>query len=121
MTTIWEVTADALDGLGVPVAANIYIPATNEAYPDTYLVYQLISSPPLLHADNFEEMRYYRMQVTAFSRDGLAGLPDVSAAMVAVGFTRGPMREIPYDLETRHFGLVMEFVYTSDSVEPESY
>ena len=119
--TIWEITAEALADLGVQVAANVLIPASGERLPDTFLVYQLISSPPLLHANNLEDMRMYRMQVTAYSRDGLEGLPDVASAMVDVGFTRGPMRELPYNMETRHFGLAMEFVYYTDAEAPESY
>jgi hypothetical protein len=119
--TIWEITAEALAYLGVPVVANALIPESNTPMPDTFLVYSLVSSSPLLHADNLESMRMYRMQVTAYSRDGLAGLPDVPGAMVDVGFTRGPMREIPYNADTRHYGLVMEFVYYTDAEVSESY
>jgi hypothetical protein len=41
--------------------------------------------------------------------------------MVDVGFTRGPMREMPYNADTRHYGLVMEFVYYTDAEASESY
>lgn len=111
MTTIWEITEDALDGLGVPIAANAYIPATGSDFPDVYLVYFLVSSPPILHGDDGEELRYWRMQVSAYSRDGLANLPDIDGAMTAAGFSRGPQREIPYSHSTRHFGLALEYVY----------
>ena len=117
--SIWEITQEALEGLGVPMAANVMIPASGEALPDLFLVYQLISSPPVLHAEDLEIMRSYRMQVTIYSRDGLVNLPDVADEMVEAGFSRSVIRELPYNADTRHYGLAMEFVYLSDS-ESES-
>jgi hypothetical protein len=120
--TIWEITETALNTLNVPIAANVMISATDEALPDLYLVYQLISSPPILHAEDLEDMRFYRMQVTIYSRDGLSNLPEVGDAMVDAGFTKSAIRELPYNTETRHYGLSLEFIYFSDSVsESESY
>jgi hypothetical protein len=120
--TIWEITQDALDGLGVPVAESVMISSTKVPLPDLYLVYQLIDAPPILHAEDLEVMRYYRMQVTIYSRDGLANLPNVADAMVEAGFTRSSIRELPYNIDTRHYGLAMDFIYTSDSEsESESY
>lgn len=119
--TIWELTLDALSGLEMAVASNVMMMATGQELPDVFAVYQLISSPPVQHAEDRETMRYYRMQVNVYSRNGLGGLPDVSGAMVDAGFTRGPMRELPYNPETRHFGLAMEFVFTSDEEDSESY
>jgi len=115
MTTIWEMTSTALSGLGVPLAANRYLPASDEQeLPDQFIVYQLISSPPELHADDVEKYRSYRMQVTVWDRDGLVSLPDVAGVMLAAGFTRGPLRELPYVESTRHFGLAFEFLYLEE-------
>lgn len=120
--TIWEITRDALSGLDVPTAANVMISPTGEALPDVFLVYQLVSSPPIVHVDDFENMRLYRVQVTVYSRDGLANLPNVAGAMVDAGFSRSAMRELPYNPETRHFSLAMDFIFISDSEsESESY
>lgn len=120
--SIWEITDDALSGLGVPMAANVMISPTGGSLPDLFLVYQLISSPPVLHAEDLEVMRFYRMQVTIYNRDGLADLPDVPDAMVSAGFSRSAIRELSYNVETRHYGLAMEFIYLSDSAsESESY
>jgi hypothetical protein len=119
---IWEIVEDALSGLGVPVAANTMILATNKQLPDLYLVYQLISSAPIVHAENMETMRMYRVQVAVYSRNGLSGLPDVSGAMTDAGFSRSSIREIPYNPETRHYGLALDFIITSDEEElEESY
>lgn len=120
MATIWDVTQEALSGLGVPVVANALIVASGASLPDVFVVYSLVSSPPIKWADDFETMRFYRMQVSIYSRNGLTDLPDVSDAMVAAGFARGPMRELPYNQETRHFGLALEFIFTTDS-ESEIY
>jgi hypothetical protein len=116
VTTIWERTQDALEALvpAVPIAANQYMAATAAALPDLYLVYQLVTAPPAQHADNVETLRSYTMQVTAWSRTGLAELPDVAGAMVAAGFSRGPVREQPYQPESRHYGLVMEFHFLNE-------
>jgi len=113
--TIWAQVEEALSGLGVPAAANIMLSATGDSLPDLYLVYFLVSSTPELHADNFEVMRGNRIQVTVYNRNGLEGLPDVDQAMVDAGFLRGPARELPYNRETRHFGLALEYVYAQDN------
>jgi len=114
MTTIWERTKSALTGLGVPMADNQYLVASEADRPDQYIVYQLISSPPEQHADNVEKSRTYRMQVTIWDREGLINLPDISGSMVAAGFCRGPFRELPYAESTRHFGLAYEFLYLEE-------
>jgi hypothetical protein len=114
VTTIWERTASALAGLGVDMAANVFLSETGDTLPDQFIVYQLISSPPQQAADNVETLRTYRMQVTVYDRAGLAALPDVPAAMVTAGFTKSMYRELPYNEKTRHFGLAMEFLYLEE-------
>lgn len=114
MSSIWEITRTALVGLGVPLAANRYLVQTGQDLPDRYIVYQLISSPPELSADNVEKYRSYRMQVTIWDRTGLAALPDIAGAMVAAGFGRGPFRELPYQDATQHYGLALDFFYLQD-------
>lgn len=118
MSSIWEITEDALDGLGLPLAANTMIVATGAELPDAFLVFQVISNPPRLHADNLEELRSYRMQVSVYSRTGMAALhgatsipAQVETAMLAAGFTRLEGRELPYNQQTRHFGHAMDFNY----------
>jgi hypothetical protein len=115
VTTIFERTASALAGLGIPAVANRYLPASPEKeLPNRFIVYQLISSPPEQHADNVEKARSYRMQVTIWDRNGLISLPDIPGAMVSAGFMRGPVRELPYVESTRHFGLLYEFLYLEE-------
>lgn len=104
-TTIWERTDSALSPLSVPYAASKLRIATGAEFPDLYLIYFLVSSPPEQHADNKEIMRSYAMQVNVFSRDGLINLPNVDGAMKAAGFTKGNVVEIPLDMETGHYGL----------------
>lgn len=112
--TIWERVKAALIGLDVPMAANAYIPATGKERPDLYLVYFLIVSPPLQHADNRETLREYAVQVSIYSRSGLTGLPDVESAMLAAGFMFEAQRELPYNPETRHYCLAMDFNFVED-------
>lgn len=109
--SIWSITLAALTGLGKPLAANRYVPASGSQLPAEYIVYFLVSSVPQEAADDVETLRSHRMQVSYYSITGLAGLPGISAAMVAAGFTRGPETEIPFNPETGHYGLALEFVY----------
>lgn len=108
MTNIFERTATALAGLGVPCAMGEYR-ANNLNPPDVYITYTLISSPPLQHADDAETMRFYRMQVSIFHLSN--ELPDVDGVMLAAGFQKGGQRALPPDEQTRHFGLATDYIY----------
>lgn len=113
MTTIFERTADALDTLSpaIPYALGQYLTASNADLPDTFIVYTEVDAVPQQHADNAETHRTYRIQISIYSRSGLAALPDVDSALTAAGFNRGPERQLPYDKETRHFGLAKDYFY----------
>ncbi len=109
--TIWERIYTALAPLNLPMAAGAMIVNTEAERPDTYLVYFLVSSTPAQHADDQEQIRSYLVQVSIYSRNGLINLPDIAGAMKQAGFTAGPVRELPYNPQTKHFGLAMEFNY----------
>ena len=113
-TTIWARISTALAGLSQPKAAGVYIAATAAELPAEYLVYFLISAPPQQHADDTEKSRLQHVQISYFNRAGLAGMPAIAGAMTAAGFTRGPMRELPYNDQTRHFGLALEFWFLDE-------
>jgi hypothetical protein len=113
MTTIWKVTRDALRVLDAPVAMNTYVGDR----PDLYLVYQLIDGPAAQSADDGETLRAFRMQVSAWSTDGLANLPDIDGAMLQAGFKKGSMRELPRDPDSGHFGLAQDYIYLMTSEE----
>jgi len=104
---IFVLTKTALDSISPAVswAQDTYI----DALPDTYLVYTLISSPPEQHADNAETERSYRIQVSIFSKSGLAVLPDVDTPMLAAGFKKSNFRELPRSKDSAHFGLAKDY------------
>lgn len=112
MTNIFTRTNDALATLSpaIPFAMDTYL-STGE-WPDTFIVYTLISGTPEDHADNVEIVRSYRVQVSIMSRNGLASLPDVDSAMIAAGFMKGPERALPKDKDTSHYGLAKDYFYT---------
>lgn len=112
--TIWERVKAALTALSVPMAANQYLTETPDDLPEQFVVYQMISDPPRQHADNAEQSRLYRVQVTIYDRAGLGDTPDIEGAMLAAGFTRGPSLELPYNRQTRHYGLVKDFFYLEE-------
>jgi hypothetical protein len=113
--SIWSTTKTALTGLGFPLAASAMILATGADLPDEYLVYQMISNPPEMRADNLETLRSYRVQVSVYSRTGLAVIPaQVETAMLAAGFTRLEGRELPYNSQTRHFGCALDYNYLEE-------
>jgi hypothetical protein len=98
----------------VDLAANVMVMASGDDLPDEYLVYFLVSSPPVQCADDAETLRAYRMQVSYYNRAGLISLPDVDGSMTAAGFRRGPQRELSFNQETRHYGLVLEYLWLED-------
>lgn len=114
MTTIWERVYTALTSLSLPMAASVYIPASGAELPDSYMVYFMISDPPAQHADNVEKLRTYRMQVSYYSRSGLVSMPDIVSVMTGAGFTRLPGRELPYNPDTRHFGIALDFNFLEE-------
>lgn len=113
--TIHETTKAALDTLGLPTAADLMLTASSADLPDTFLVYTLIADPPELHADNVEQLRSYDVQVSIYSRTGMNALPaQIETAMLAAGFTRLGGLSLPYNFETRHFGMAMDFNFLED-------
>ena len=109
--TIWERVINALTGLGLPLAANVLIVASEAERPDAYITYFVVTALPVQHADNAETLRAYTVQVTYYDRNGLAGMPNINGAMIAAGFTARAPRELPYNQQTRHFGYAMDFDY----------
>lgn len=109
MTTIFEQVETALGTISpaVPFAMSPY----EGTLPDLYIVHQLITANPEQHADDAETERSYRVQITVFSRTGLASLPDVTTAMTAAGFVKSNERQLPKDPNTGHYGLATDYVY----------
>jgi hypothetical protein len=110
MTTVFERVKNALNNLSpaVPFGQDVYLMADGNP-PDTFLVYKLVSGGPAQHADGTETERVYRVQISIYSRNDLAAMPNVDGAMVAAGFSRGPERQLPFTDDTRHFGLAKDF------------
>lgn len=112
--SIWSTVQTALTPLAIPMAANMYLTATPDDLPDVYLVYFLVSSPSEQHMDDKESLRSYRMQVSVYSRSGLGNLPDVNGRMILAGFMAGPKTELPYNQQTRHYGLALEYYFLEE-------
>jgi len=109
MPNIFEITNTALNSISPPV--DYAMDDLIGALPDTYIVYSLISGVPQQHADDAETARTYRVQVSIMSKNGLASLPNVDAAMLAAGFRKGPERALPKDSTTSHYGLAKDYFY----------
>lgn len=113
MTSIFARTETAL-GTITPAVAFALAPYKAASLPDVYMTHQLIVSPPEQHADDGETARSYLVQVTIWSRSGLASLPNVDAAMTAAGFMKADERQLPQDDESGHYGLAKDFVYLEE-------
>lgn len=113
--TIYPTTQQALETLGLPVAAVRFIPADGGPLPDEYLVHKMVSNVPTQHADDEEVAHTYRVQVSYFNRAGLDNPPDIDGAMKAAGFTRSQSVEIPYNESTRHFGLATDYFFLEEN------
>jgi hypothetical protein len=109
MPTIFERVSTALATLSpvIPYALAPYL--SNAEFPDTFIVYQLIDSVPVIQADNVEVSRSKTIQVTIYSRAGLVNIPNVDAAMLAAGFMKSAERQIPKDED--HHALALDYVY----------
>ena len=116
---IYELVEETLSTLEIPFAAGRYLVASGSSLPDLYLVYKVVSNLQEQAADDQETERTFRVQVSIFSRSGLTSLPDVSGAMVSAGFSKSRNVEIPFDEDTKHFGIVKEFVVMFDEGESE--
>lgn len=112
--TIWERISAALEPLGLPVAQGALKPSAGGAFPDRYLVCQVISAPSEEFADNREFKRLYLVQVNSWSRDGFLGFPDVEGAMLAAGFTYADSRDLPLSNDTGHYGQGIDFYFSED-------
>jgi hypothetical protein len=113
VTTIFEKVTAALGTISPPVtfAFEQLLIQDGSDFPDTFLVYSLISDAPTQHADNAETQRSYRIQISTYSRSGLVSVPDVDTAMITAGFIKGPRRLLPYDEMTRHFSMAVDYFY----------
>jgi len=116
MTTIFERVATALGTLSpaIPFGLDDYLTSSGGELPDTFISFYLVDGTGAQHADNSETLREYTVQVSIFARAGLVSLPNVDAAMLAAGFTKGPERQLPRDATTRHFGLAKDYNYLED-------
>ena len=109
--TIWERVLTALTPLGLPLEANVLIVDSESDRPDAYITYFEVTSVAVQHADNVEKHRAPTVQVTYYSRAGLATMPDIPAAMAAAGFMAAGRRELPRNQDTRHYGYALDFVF----------
>jgi hypothetical protein len=114
MTTIFERLKSAMDTLS-PVVPHALAPYEG-TLPDLYIVYQLLPSQPVDHADNVEIARADYVQVSIYNRAGLVSLPNVDAAMIAAGFVKDSFRQLPKDLDTGHYGLAKDYVFLEFSL-----
>lgn len=109
MTDIFTRTQTALDTLApIPSGRDVQLDASGNL-PDTYLVYSLITGQAAQHADNIETERFYRVQVSIYSRLDSTLAPDVDGAMKAAGFSPSDERELPYSHESRHHGWAKDY------------
>lgn len=117
MTTIFERVNTALSGLSpaIPFAMEVYKQVGSSSLPVQFITYQMIFSDSVEHADNVEVSRAYHVQVNIMSTTGLNSLPNVDAAMIAAGFSRGPERTLPQDQETGHYILSKDYLYFDTS------
>ena len=108
--SIYDLVDGALAGLGVPYAAGQFLTESPSApLPDLFLVSTVVSDVSEQTADDEEQLRFYRVQIAVFCRNGLAGLPDVDTAMKVAGFKKSSGREIPFDRDTGHYGLAQDY------------
>ena len=108
MSTIFERVDDAR--AAISPAVDYAMAPYKGTLPDQFVTYQLIDGSPEQHADDAETERAYLVQVSIWSKTGLASIPNVDTAMLAAGFKKRSERQLPQDQNTGHYGLAKEFV-----------
>ena len=107
--SVYSITAAALDALDpIPNAMGVMLGSGGE-FPEEYIVYTQIAGVSRQNADNREQERAYTIQVSYYSRNGLAEMPDIDGAMLAAGFQKGPERELPFNETTLHHGIAKDY------------
>lgn len=109
MTTIFERVENAL--ATVSPAINYSSTPYKGALPNAYVTHQLLTSPPELHADNVELERSYTIQLNYWDISNIPSTTSVDAAMLAAGFQKNTVRQLPQDQQTNHYGLAVEYIY----------
>ncbi len=109
MTTIFERIESALGTISPPETFSLA--PYKGALPNRFIVHQLIASPSEQHADGIETERSYLVQVTIWDKAGIPSESGVDAAMLAAGFHKGNMRQLPQDAQTHHYGLTIDYMY----------
>ena len=109
MTTIFQRVDAALSTIS-PAVPHSTAPYKG-SLPDAYITHQLINSPPEQHADNVETERSYTIQITMWDKANIPSESSVDTAMLAAGFMKGDVRQLPQDPQTHHFGLAIEYFY----------
>lgn len=80
--------------------------------PDTYIVYFLVSNPPLSSADGKERSCIVKMQVSLFYKDinQMLSIPQkIKEVLISQGFLRVTEGRIPYQQNTGHYGWRCDF------------
>ena len=82
--------------------------------PDRYIVYFLVDDEGKTWADGQETSHEPRVQLSYYYRnksDALTVPDQIEQAVVAAGFTRGPMGHISYQPDTGHYGWRRDFYF----------
>ena len=98
----------------VPYAADANRSVLGDPLPDLFIVYSLVSEAPELHADDAEQTRFNRVQLSIYNRAGMTNPPDTDTAMAGQGFRFARARALPYNPETGHYGLMREYTILLD-------
>jgi hypothetical protein len=109
MTTIFERVETALGTISP--AVNYAAAPYKGTLPNAFITHQLINSPPEQHADNVEIERSYTIQISIWNKTDIPSEAGVDTAMLAAGFMKGDVRQLPQDPQTHHYGLAIEYFY----------
>jgi hypothetical protein len=93
----------------IPYAWDEYLTDSASSLPETFLVASDVTDMAMEHANDQETLRFYRIQVSAYSKNGLGALPDVKPAMLAAGFMKGNRVRLPFNPDSGHFGLATDW------------
>lgn len=85
-----------------------------EKQPETYIMYQLISSPDVTHYDNHPESTEYTFMINVYTKKASIKLTAdtmLRSMLLPLGFIRGSGHFLPITRETGHHTYTIKYKY----------
>jgi hypothetical protein len=115
---IYKLICDTLFTLGYPVREQGTF-GENEAFPETFITYQIIDSPNAGYADNLPTSTIEKVQFTLYSKKpALKQSADnlFKSVLLPAGFLRVGGRDLTFNKDTGHYAFTSDYKFYESEV-----